>query len=217
MPKALKFDVKKVMHQLAPTFAEEKWAEAYTHGAAKYDEENWRNGIQYKRIIGAIKRHLGAFIKGEDIVPDQGSFHLAAVMWGAATLLEMTLTGKGTDDRVKDPRVNPMFQIEPGNLGHLEYQEKLFWAIYDAFAENNQIKHPDKKCLKPDEFLPEIWEKFGKMRAELDKNPTEEPEVETPIKAGEQAFSIVSYKLKNGKVYGVTTSGKEYLLPVKSK
>jgi hypothetical protein len=49
-------------------------------GANKYTAHNWRSGIRFSRLLGAIFRHLVALLKGEDIDKESGLghvFHLA--------------------------------------------------------------------------------------------------------------------------------------------
>lgn len=46
-----------------------------TFGARKYEAHNWMKGIEYSRIIGAIKRHTSAIERGEDIDPESGQLH----------------------------------------------------------------------------------------------------------------------------------------------
>ena len=66
MSEGLKFDAGKIrMDLLDPSFTEGV-AEVLTFGARKYAPDNWRNGIQYTRLIAAIHRHLAAIQRGED-------------------------------------------------------------------------------------------------------------------------------------------------------
>lgn len=71
-----KYDADKIrMDLLDPSFTEGV-ASVLTFGAAKYAPNNWRNGIQYSRIIAAIHRHLASIQRGEDFDPESGLPHV---------------------------------------------------------------------------------------------------------------------------------------------
>lgn len=73
----VKFDQEKVKMQLLdPTFLEEV-AKVFTFGAAKYGENNYKNGLHVSRCLGALDRHLKAFKVLEDNDPETGLSHLA--------------------------------------------------------------------------------------------------------------------------------------------
>ena len=60
-------------------------------GANKYSSHNWRNGINYSRLISAAYRHLGAINSGEDIDPESGlahSYHLGCCVMFLAALMK---------------------------------------------------------------------------------------------------------------------------------
>lgn len=52
-------------------------AEVFTHGAQKYDDRNWEEGLEFHRLFGSLMRHMWAWWRGEDIDPDSGKNHLA--------------------------------------------------------------------------------------------------------------------------------------------
>lgn len=71
----VKFDGDKTRFDLLDPLWEEGVAKVLTFGAHKYAAENWRNGISYKRLIGALRRHVNAIQKGEDVDPETGLLH----------------------------------------------------------------------------------------------------------------------------------------------
>lgn len=71
-------------------------------GAAKYAAHNWRRGIAWSRIIGAVFRHLLAFMRGEDIDPESGLPHIDHVACNVMFLQEFYTTRKDLDDRFKE-------------------------------------------------------------------------------------------------------------------
>jgi len=108
--KGLKYDDNKPMMYLIPPLAEEAEARVWTYGDKKYTDPvtgepvlfNWKKGITYSRILSSLQRHLLAIKKGEDIDPETGELHAAAIRCNAAMLIEFTLTKRTElDDRDK--------------------------------------------------------------------------------------------------------------------
>lgn len=71
-----KFDGDKNRLELVDALAIEGIGRVLTFGAKKYAADNWRGGIQYTRLIGAIKRHLSAIERGVDVDPESGLPHI---------------------------------------------------------------------------------------------------------------------------------------------
>lgn len=84
---------------LLPWGALTKVAEHYGRGAAKYDDHNWRKGYEWSLSVGALGRHLAAFMEGEDNDPETGSPHMAAVAFHALSLLTFMNEHPELDDR----------------------------------------------------------------------------------------------------------------------
>jgi len=84
-------------------FADYKVKQDAAKGAAsgRYDEEGWRNGVGWKRIIGSIERHLIALKKGEDIDEQTELPHVDCLAAQVMFLSASQKRGYGTDDRVK--------------------------------------------------------------------------------------------------------------------
>lgn len=70
-------------------------------GANKYAAHNWRNGIQYSRLISAAYRHLGAINRGEDVDPESGLSHAYHLGCCTMFLASMMQTRPDLDDRWK--------------------------------------------------------------------------------------------------------------------
>ena len=94
-----KDDQGKLRFDLLPVRPLESVASIYTYGAGKYDDNNWRDGIQWGRVFGATMRHLWAFWRGEDLDDESGLPHLAHAAFGCLTLLEFMETHRELDDR----------------------------------------------------------------------------------------------------------------------
>jgi hypothetical protein len=75
--------------------------DVYTHGAEKYADRNWENGLHWSRIFAAIMRHLWKWWSGEDDDRESGLPHLAHAAWGCFALLEYGHTWRSLDDRPK--------------------------------------------------------------------------------------------------------------------
>ena len=74
-------------------------AEHYGRGAAKYEERNWERGYEWSLSFAAMMRHALQFWNGEDVDPETGSAHLAAVAFHAFALMEYGHTHPELDDR----------------------------------------------------------------------------------------------------------------------
>ena len=68
-------------------------------GAAKYAANNWYAGGDWSVCEGAMHRHLLRWRAGEDVDPETGTHHMAAVAWNALVLLEYDIRQLGRDDR----------------------------------------------------------------------------------------------------------------------
>lgn len=75
-------------------------AKVMAKGAIKYEVDNWRKGMKWRRIIGAGLRHLFAFIRGESFDPETKLHHLAHLTCCAMFLYTYDVEKLGADDRV---------------------------------------------------------------------------------------------------------------------
>lgn len=92
---------KEARFDLIPPEALRILAVHYGLGAAKYADHNWRKGFEWSKAYAALNRHLTAFWGGEDLDPETGSPHMAAVAWHAFTLLTFMQEQRQFDDRFK--------------------------------------------------------------------------------------------------------------------
>jgi hypothetical protein len=97
---AARFSEGKVRHDLIPPAPLDEVAKVYTYGCQKYDDENWRKGLTWKKnVIGPLKRHLQKWLAGEEIDDESNCHHLAMVIWQCICLMEYERCGIGVDDR----------------------------------------------------------------------------------------------------------------------
>ena len=87
------------LHLLSP-IASAHWALAQFAGALKYGFYNWR-GTTVKSMVyaSAAKRHIDAYISGEEFDPVDGTHHLGNVMACCAIVLDAEEAGTLDDDR----------------------------------------------------------------------------------------------------------------------
>ena len=95
-----KYDEGKLRYDLIPAYPMQEVARVYTIGT-KYGDWNWAQGIKYSRIIGAIFRHLYAWLSGETYDKADGQHHLASAIWGCMTLIQYEKSRPEFDDRHK--------------------------------------------------------------------------------------------------------------------
>lgn len=96
-----KNDQEKVRLELLSSTAILELGKVLTFGAKKYDAHNWRKGLHFSRLIGAILRHVLAYSGGETIDPESGLNHLSHAMCGCMFLLEYHQTHPELDDRFR--------------------------------------------------------------------------------------------------------------------
>lgn len=99
----VKFDGEKNRLELVDALAVEGIGKVLTFGAKKYDANNWRGGIVYTRIIGALKRHLSAIEQGEDVDAESGLPHIDHLGCEWMFLSNFMKTRPDLDDRWKKP------------------------------------------------------------------------------------------------------------------
>lgn len=83
-----KFDIEdeKIRLELVPPCFVTGMGRVLTSGAIKYDADNWMRGMAFRRVLGAMKRHLNAIEKGEDYDPESGELHAYHLACGTAFL-----------------------------------------------------------------------------------------------------------------------------------
>lgn len=89
--------------------AEIEIARVLATGAAKYGRKNFRHGGAINASVygAAIRRHIGAWLNGEDEDPDSGLSHLAHVGACVHVLFASMEAGTYVDDRGPAPPTLP--------------------------------------------------------------------------------------------------------------
>ena len=142
---AIKFDFGKLRWDLIPYDSLEKLVEVFTHGAAKYDDENWRNGMSWKRMYRAALSHLQKAFRGRDIDEDSGCLSLAMTAWYCLCLIHFQMQGIGKDDRILD-LYSQKFTISTGNQEDFHRQVEMMWKIVEEkIAEREKRENLEKR------------------------------------------------------------------------
>lgn len=137
---ARRYNKGKIRHELIAPEALDKLAHVYTMGAEKYTtedddgSENWRKGMNWRDIMGSVKRHIQKFEKGEDFDYDWPqelldkygpTYHLANAAWGLFTLLSYYQIYPQGDNRIQKPQFRIGLDIDgvlaDFNKGFLEF------------------------------------------------------------------------------------------------
>lgn len=99
-PLAGRFSAGKMRHDLIAAWALEQLAGVYTYGCQKYDDDNWRKGLKWrKETFACILRHVWKWLRGEKFDNESGLHHLAHAAWNCFTLMEYERNSVGIDDR----------------------------------------------------------------------------------------------------------------------
>lgn len=101
----VKHDQEKPDLSLVPGEFSAEVARGFMYGATKYGRYNYLNGMDWHRVIAAVKRHVDAFQEGEDNDPESGVSHLGHAACGLAMLLVYNKRGIGTDTRHKSKKL----------------------------------------------------------------------------------------------------------------
>lgn len=100
-PKQAYGDLKVPVHTVPPALLIGA-AKAFGEGAVKYGPFNWRDkAVEAMTYVGAIHRHLAAYIDGEDVDPESstGKTHLEGIAACVGILLDCTYGGFLIDNR----------------------------------------------------------------------------------------------------------------------
>lgn len=94
-----KFDNGKLRMDLIPPEADRAMAQVLTMGAAKYGDRNWEKGLNWSRVLAALKRHLLDWEMRVDLDEESKLNHMKHVLWNAMALVTFIERGVGRDDR----------------------------------------------------------------------------------------------------------------------
>lgn len=96
---AMRFTEGKLRFDLLPIEPLIELARVYDSGALKYEDNNWRKGMPWGKVIRPIFSHLFKWLMGQKIDKETGCHHLMMVCWNCFTLFVYELRRLGIDDR----------------------------------------------------------------------------------------------------------------------
>ena len=88
---------------LVPQSALIPMVQVLEYGATKYAPYNWAKGLPITEIYESLKRHLDAFMEGEDNDPESTLSHIGHIQCNALFLSWMMKNRPDLDDRYKKP------------------------------------------------------------------------------------------------------------------
>lgn len=155
----IKFDQGKTRYDLIPGYPLDELAKVYTYGTQKYDDNNWRKGMKWGRLFGAMMRHAWAFWRGQNRDPESGLHHLAQAAWQCFSLMEYERTKPELDDRFKDLVIEKYFKevkkeklriYLAGTTTATKYRNIVhkFYAKYKCFELIDPMKFETQKSIK---------------------------------------------------------------------
>lgn len=157
---------------LVPVGPLTKLAEHYGKGAEKYADRNWERGYDWSLSYAALMRHVTAFWSGEDIDPENGMPHMAAVAFHAFALLEFMETRVWLDDRPTSQQVtdeNPEFLAakEGTDLGPIGLERK--WRDEHVAALRQRIAREQSQSIyKADVRVTDtLHDQFPQIKSEI--------------------------------------------------
>jgi hypothetical protein len=90
----------KVPYHLLPAPVLAEMALGMLEGACKYGAHNYRViGVRFSVYYSATRRHLDAFLEGEDIDPDSQLSHITKAITSLVVIRDAMIRGKMVDDR----------------------------------------------------------------------------------------------------------------------
>lgn len=109
LTKFQKFDQRKPRMELIDPESLEELAKVLSYGAEKYEDENWRLGVNdpkgEKRVIGALMRHLTAHQKGELFDPETKLLHVSHLFCNAMFLVWFILKKSKKPEEPRNQRL----------------------------------------------------------------------------------------------------------------
>lgn len=99
--KGKKYDKGKPAMDLVPFDAVEQVAAVLSFGATKYGRHNWALGMAHGRLVAAALRHIGAYLRGDDLDEESGLPHLSHAACCILMAISLIQRKVGKDDRFK--------------------------------------------------------------------------------------------------------------------
>jgi len=167
-----KFDKEKLRLDLIPTEVFESLGAVLTFGAKKYGDNNWKQGIAYSRIYGALLRHLVAWAKKDIYDQESGLPHLWHAFCNLAFLVyyesHPRLYSKFDDRSVPSKRKVKAYLSHPirGKNGDKATKGEMEANRQEAMAVAEEL---EKAIPYLDLYVPARHDEFPSILWELEK------------------------------------------------
>lgn len=97
--KAIRYNQGKPRWSLVKQSALLPMVEVLEFGAAKYSANNWQKGLPIQEVCESLKRHLDAYMEGEDNDPESGLSHIGHIQCNAMFIAWMVKNKPEFDNR----------------------------------------------------------------------------------------------------------------------
>ena len=170
-----KYDQGKPMLDLVRPEFIEGVAEVLTFGAKKYAAHNWTQGIEYSRIIAALKRHLAEIEKGYDYDDESGLPHIDHV---GCCVMFLSCFMKWDRDEL-DNRFKTEQGIREGfNVKIKEALDELRSDVPCGFHDDSSEGLPTTECSARQKTVSDTDElSDGFVRVHYDRSGSDNPEL----------------------------------------
>ncbi len=91
----------KTRYDLINLDIEDEVARVFTFGSRKYSDRNWEKGMPISVHYASCRRHMLAFMAGEDYDKESGLHHLAHAIWNLGAMIWTSIMHPQLDDRKK--------------------------------------------------------------------------------------------------------------------
>lgn len=106
--------------------------DVYTFGSKKYDDNNWRKGGSWLKVLDSAMRHVIFGLQaGEDVDPESGLPHLAHITWNIITLMYFDRYDLGKKDTLS---LENLMVVHPPN----DFAKSLRMTLA-AFADSGDV------------------------------------------------------------------------------
>lgn len=149
-PKAAFGDAKVPLH-LVPLITQIYLALAHGEGVLKYGQVNWReSGVKVSTYIGALRRHIGRWLEGEECDPVTKVPHLANALACISIIVDAKHAGVLVDDRpMSSPAVIEFLNGDAAKIWNgMREMFKEHFPVHYTILDNPR---EDKGCPEPDE------------------------------------------------------------------
>lgn len=105
----------KIRYDLTPQYGIEEVSKVFTNKLNKYNQNEWKYGMQWTEVLSSLKKHLSRFERGKDYTKS-GMLEMAEVAANALILCEFYHIFPQGDDRIMAPICKPIVGLDLDNV-----------------------------------------------------------------------------------------------------